>query len=247
VMSNDVSNPAIWIVYTHDFQNSGDLDLKCLSVRGPDSINNPWHENYISGSASLDEYWGDVKFYKDDGNPYVNIAYIVDDPGGWNTVRRRYSHGGSYLNWSSSIDINDFDAHSWPYGCAPRVVYSPGATGSGGGVVYAGLGLNDLYCDFPWFTGVEEQTDPVNQECSRFLCSSMAENDHPLSYVIANPGMVEIRTYDVSGRMVNSFGPVYQNSGQYQYISETYSEGIYLINLYVNGIKSDQLKYISVE
>lgn len=247
VMSNDVANPAIWIVYTHDFQNSGDLDLKCVSVRGPDSINNPWHEDYISGSSSLDEYWGDVKFYKDDGNPYVNLVYIVDDPGGWNTVRWRYSHGGSYLNWSSSIDINDHDAHTWPYGCAPRIVYSPGATGSGGGVVYAGLGLNDLFCDFPWLTGVEELTDPATVECSQFLSSSMAGDNHPLSYVIVNSGLVEIRTYDLSGRMLSSYGPVYQYSGQYQYQLESVLKGIYFINLYVNGRKEDQLKYIVAE
>ncbi len=242
-MSNDASNPAIWIVYTNDYYNSGDLDLRCSSIRTPDSIAY-WHDNPVSNSSLYDEYWGDIKFYKSTGNRYINMCYIVDDVGGWKDVLWTYSSGSNYLNWSASVIINNHNAHSWPYGAAPRIAYSPGAAASGGGVLYASSGCYDLHCDFPWFTGVEEQPIEIEQP---FLGSNMISDNYSVNYSITSSGKVEINIFDLSGRLIYQYGPIFINAGNYNLDTRDLNSGVYFFELKVEGSIQSREKFTVVE
>ena len=90
-----------------------------------------------------------MKSYKASANQWINAAFN-SNPGFQTQVVWRYSDGTSPYSWSTPRIVND---HDTPVAIlAPRVLYSPGATGSGGGVVYGteGLaGLENIYFSAP--------------------------------------------------------------------------------------------------
>lgn len=103
----------------------------------------------VSGTAA---YGADIGAYQyEPWNPYVNMIWVVD------SVARRdvmwaWSSADLPSDWRDQTGpLNDHDAHSWPRGLSPKLVYSPGAPSpGGGGFVYAGYGPSNLYFDAPW-------------------------------------------------------------------------------------------------
>ena len=87
-------------------------------------------------------------------DPYPRFVWIEDN-GAFRKVYWAWSSGDSPLEWRGDVVTNDHDAHSWPAGLAPRLVFSPGVPERGGaGVVYVGYGGQNLYFDAPWNTAI---------------------------------------------------------------------------------------------
>ena len=242
--SNDLNNPAIWIVYTHDYQGTGDLDLWAASVPSPDSIplGQEWNMTPIS-TTNANEYWGDIEFYKASGNRWVDMVYIVDVVGVHRYAMWTYSSGANPTSWASPDTINDNDAHPWPYGAAPRIAYSPGAPTPGSGVVYAGVGSHNSYFDGRWFTtGVEESTSP---EYSHFsVYPNLLTAKAPLKVALSKQGLVELSLYDLSGSLTYHLGPIFWNRGSHFLPLNQLRNGVYFLELKLNGRLSNKTKLV---
>lgn len=238
--SNDPAHPAIWITDTYS-PGGGNSDLCVLSVLSPDSIYSSWHYTPISITLNS-EYWGDIKFFKESGNPYVNMAWIYDDGSTTRDVYWIWSGGADPTIWHDDAVINDHMAHPWPFGAAPRVVYSPGSSIGGGGVIYAGFGSQNLYFDAPWNTGVEE--DVLSDVCVFSIYPSLITAKSPIKLSLFKNGIVEVSLYDVSGSLAYHIGPVFWNKGVHSVLLNQLSNGVYFLKLKLNNRLSGKAKLI---
>jgi hypothetical protein len=143
-----VNDSGVWILYNRD---RGGHEIDLMNAYSPDG-GATWNApSAVDAEDGIDEYIADVKFYKAPGNPYVNMVYIKDDPNA-TPVRQAvwmYASTGD-PSWREAKVFNDEDVQSWPEDTAPRIVYSPGASASGGGVVFSYAGAQGLYFDAPW-------------------------------------------------------------------------------------------------
>ncbi len=143
-----VNDSGVWILYNR-VRGGNEIDLmNAYSQDGGVTWSAP---SVVDAEDGIDEYIADVKFYKVPGNSYVNMVYIKDDPTA-TPVRQAvwmYASTGD-PSWREAKVFNDEDVQSWPEDTAPRIVYSPGASASGGGVVFSYAGAQGLYFDAPW-------------------------------------------------------------------------------------------------
>jgi len=239
--SHDPANPAVWLINTYLYGGT-DANLCAWSI---DSLyyGSPgdWFLTMIS-QTTASEYWGDIKSYKGSGNPYVNMAWMYDDGGSNRNVHWTWSSGDSPHAWHDDIVINDYQAHPWPYGAAPRIVYSPGASVGGGGVVYAGFGSQNLYFDAPWVTAVEESTSPVLSNFT--MHPHILTTNSPVNFSLSKEGFVEISLYNTIGRIVYHLRPVFWNEGSHSLHLSQLSNGIYFCELKLDGSLSGTAKLI---
>ena len=157
----NVTNSGVWIAYNRD-RGSHEIDLMFKYSGDGGTTWNP-AEYTVSSGNGVDEYIADIKPYKASGNPYIDMIYIYDNPAG-SPVRKAmwaWTSTGAPTTWNGTRTFNDHDITSWPEDVAPRLVYSPGAAGSGGGAVFAGAGQNGLYFDAPWIAGMPLPTSPT--------------------------------------------------------------------------------------
>lgn len=146
--AND-NDSGVWVFYNRDL-GGHEIDLHYrYSANGGVS----WEvEQAVSDVSGVDEYIADAKPYKGFPNHYINMVYIYDDPAG--TPQRKaiwaYANTGAPTTWNGNITVNDEDVTPWPEDVAPRIVYSPGGPGTGGGVVFSYYGHDGLYFDAPW-------------------------------------------------------------------------------------------------
>ncbi len=190
VCAANVNDSGVWMLFNRD-QGGHEIDLHYL-YSGDGGVN--WSaEAPISNVAGVDEYIADIKYYKSYPNQWVDMVYIYDDPAG-NPVRKAiwtYTSTTDPTNWRGTTEVNDSDIRSWPESVAPRLVYSPGAPASGGGVVFT-YQSGGLYFDAPWVTNpVQHQltvivtgsgnvvSSPVGIDCTstppapNLICSAM--------------------------------------------------------------------------
>ncbi|MEA2108225.1 MAG: hypothetical protein U9P07_02235 [Pseudomonadota bacterium] len=148
VAAANVDDSGVWILYNRD-RGAHEIDLmNAYSTDGGVTWSAP---SAVDADDGIDEYIADVKFYKAPGNPYVNMVYIKDDPNA-TPVRQAvwmYASTGD-PSWREPQVFSDEDVQSWPEDTAPRIVYSPGASAPGGGVVFSYAGAQGLYFDAPW-------------------------------------------------------------------------------------------------
>jgi len=122
-------------------------------------------------------------------------------------------------------------------------VYSPGAPAAGGGVVYAGAGSNNLYFDAPWVTtGIEESESPELSYLTIYP-NPLTENS-PLELSISEKGFVEFSVYDLSGRLVYHMKPVLWNEGSHLLALDKLCNGVYFLELKLNGHSSGKTKLV---
>jgi hypothetical protein len=143
VTAANVATPAVWVVYNN--VRSGNADLSAYHYDG--SL--PANQYDIAAVSSLAEYVADIEYYKTYPNEYVNLAYIVDD-GISAKVYWAWSSQTDPSSWHNLTQVNDLDITPWPEGVAPRLLYSPGAPGSGSGLVFSYHNRSGLYFDAPW-------------------------------------------------------------------------------------------------
>jgi len=232
--SHDPNNPALWVAHTY-LSVDGDADLHVQSVPTHDSIWKPhcWNLTVIADSP-IPEYWGDIKFYKAPGNRHVNMAWIYDNGSTNRDVHWTWSGGDDPTQWHGDIVINDYLAHPWPFGAAPRIVYSPGAPApGGGGVVYAGFGGQNLYFDAPWMTGILDNDSSEINFVS--IYPNLITSKSPLNISLSQEGLVEILFYDVCGRLAYHIEPTFWNEGNNTLYLNMLNNGIYLTEIKHNG------------
>ena len=149
VAAANVDDSGVWILYNRD---RGGHEIDLMNSYSPDAgVTWTIQDSPIDAEDGIDEYIADVKFYKDHPNSYVDMVYIKDDPAA-DPVRQAiwmYASTGD-PSWRGAVVFSDQDIQSWPEETAPRIVYSPGATAPGGGVVFSYFGANGLYFDAPW-------------------------------------------------------------------------------------------------
>jgi len=237
--SHDPAHPAVWVSGTY-LDGGTDADLYVWSIDSlPYGGTSSWTPTVIS-QTSVAEYWGDIEFYKEYGNPYVNMTWIYDDGGSNRNVHWTWSGGDNPNAWYDDQVVNDYLAHPWPYGAAPRIVYSPGAPVGGGGVVYAGFGGQNLYFDAPWITGVEETPSPAVSLFS--IHPNLLSGNSPFDISLVREGFVEIALYNAVGRDVYHQEPVFWDRGSHSLHVDDINNGIYFLVLKHNGCPSTAVK-----
>jgi hypothetical protein len=143
----------IWCLYAHNYQNSADWDvLYSFSTNG----GNTWTTGNILAYSGDVEAWPDLKNYASPNNPWMNASYIRAQASGDRTIYRQYASSAAPTNWSDTLRINTTSAATGRE-IRPLLVYSPGSSGTGAGLVFVGVGMLNLYWNAPWMSGIQEQ------------------------------------------------------------------------------------------
>ena len=159
--STDPAVPTVWVVYPYQLSSDEEDIRYAYSTNG----GGDWTKHQIlSGNAGREAFFH-IKGYKAAASRWVNVAYIPETAYGSNTqIIWRYSNGAVPATWSAPRIVNDFEAGHR----VPRILYSPGAPGTGSGVVYEGTG-NKLYFSAPWLTGAFSSIPAAADEAASAL------------------------------------------------------------------------------
>jgi hypothetical protein len=147
--STDAAIPTVWVAYNYYKPVVlGGVDVRyAYSTDGGDH----WTQNLpLSVERGVDELMPDMEGYRTGPSRWMNIAYDQVQSAGTQVIWR-WSSGSTPNNWWAPRPVNDHDSHP---AIGPQVIYSPGATATGSGVVYPGTGspITNLYFAAPWLT-----------------------------------------------------------------------------------------------
>lgn len=224
-----------WVLYEHDWRNTGDMDI-WYAVRSH-AWGDTWQRTYgFSVSSWFDEWAPDIKHYKSLGNIWVNATHLAVDSGydDSSNVYRQWSDANNPTTWQGRIRVNDSAtwAGYWFVGTGgPKIIYSPGAPTSGGGVLYCRAGLffipYGLYFDAPWLTGLAERKEG---KLPMRIAANPAKGKLRL---YPSPETKDIRIYDATGKLIKSFpnpkGSILWNGRDEK--GKMVSSGIYIIKV----------------
>jgi hypothetical protein len=152
-----------WVSYTQDYHNTGDLDAM-YSVRSH-AWADTWERGHVFRNSSVyNEGVGDVQHYKAIGNTYVNLSTsrIRSATLDSSSVDWTWAHADNPYAWADPERVNDPGRTAAGPLARTKVVYSPGAPATGGGVLFTSADMSflpkGLYFDAPWITtSVAEQ------------------------------------------------------------------------------------------
>jgi len=149
----DPDSATLWILWGHRRRNTRNRDIIYFwtqGVRWPS-----WTDSvYLASHPDFQEWFPDIRSYTFRGNPWINACYITEGPQ-FRAVQRRHAHSRTPTEWSEPLTMNETSAGTGS-SVRPKLCYSPGA-GPGGGAIYTGAGLLNLYWNAPWHTGMAEQ------------------------------------------------------------------------------------------
>lgn len=190
------ASAVIWTVYSHNYLNSGDWDIKYVySTDAGDSWST---SHYLAGSSDWDERFADIKPYTSRGNPYVNASYI-SEAGLTRKVFRHWAEQSNPTSWSDTLRINTNSAGTGAE-VRPLLVYSPGAPGTGAGCVFVGMGLRNIYWNSPWTTAIKEGEHRLNLSGDRFKAIPNPVTNQTTFFFSGKATGIAI--YDAMGRQV---------------------------------------------
>jgi hypothetical protein len=191
------STASAWCVWSEDYQNSGDWDVKyCYSTSGGDNWSLP---QYLAASTDADEGYPDLRNYTSLGNTYINASYIRD-VGTDRTVYRRYANAPTPTGWSDTLRINQGSAGTGT-NVRPKLCYTPGGPFSGAGCVFVGEGLNGCWWNGPYPGNVAESKDAAG----RLMSIQPSIGCGPFLIKAGSPTAVLV--HDRAGRLVRSLEP----------------------------------------
>lgn len=172
--STDPALPGVWVVYGYEHQTlrwGSERDLRF--AHSVDGGQNWTRDRILSAVPGVDEWLPDLAGYRTAPNRWMNLAYNADPNSPISTPRQviwRWASSSIPANWNAQRIVNDYPAAA-PYADGPVVVYSPGASSNGSGVVYGGGGRTNLYFSAPWLAAAPRVTtaplpndDPDNRE-----------------------------------------------------------------------------------
>jgi hypothetical protein len=195
-----------WVMYTKNYQNSGDYDA--MYAASSDAWGDTWRkENVFRNSGDYDEGISDLQNYKAIGNQYVDLSYNEKKAtGDTSNSYWTFADAGNPLGWAALTPVNDSGTLAAWIDLASRLVYSPGAPGSGAGVVYARAGAfyipHGLYFDAPWLMlGVADQH---GRAASRLTIAPSVTRG-PVELILPG-GTRRVTIFDAAGRAVRTFG-----------------------------------------
>lgn len=203
-----VESAVVWIAYTQDNNRAEDRDVysayatdTLLGWVGPAAVANTVHtEGYV-----------DLKNYTSAGNDYVNLSYVDIGPASHDNAWLGYSSSGAPSTWNALSDpwVNKSGYVGWGMTTFPRIVYSPGAPGPGGGLVFVGQDGNG-YFNAPWSTGVAEDRAKPEQPGTGFsVLPSVSRGPVRVSW---NGKATRLTVTDVTGSIVRSVAAPAGNS-----------------------------------
>jgi photosystem II stability/assembly factor-like uncharacterized protein len=152
-VSTDPAYPAVWVAY--DFHDQDPVWGQTIDVHfaySPDAGTTWRAGNVLSADVGVDEWIPDLAGYRSAPNRWVNIAYNMDAYSSSGYPRQivwRFTSGGLPAYWSPRRMVNDHNGVA-PYAIGPLVLYSPGASTPGSGVVYGGQDKQFIYFSAPW-------------------------------------------------------------------------------------------------
>ena len=177
------------MVYNRGDRGADDQDL--LNAYSPNGgITWSYLDQPIAAAAGIDEYVADLKYYRAPGNSYVNMVYIKDDPSASPQRQAVWMYASTAdPAWKAPKVFNDQDIQSFPEDTAPRIVYSPGASAPGGGVVFSYAGAQGLYFDAPWIipTGGFLPVSPLPVVYPMIKTHTLTATIHGLGSVVSAP------------------------------------------------------------
>jgi hypothetical protein len=195
----------MWVGYSYNWQNSGDWDV--WSAIRSHAWGDTWQKRWPVSIRSDSSEWGaDIESYKEPGNPHVDVTYEVAD--------QVFSHINNYWAWSVANDpttwsgqtpTNDPGTKAGEWWQEQKVIYSPGAPGSGGGVLFTHYDSSwpkGLYFNAPWVTGVAGDNSREVLDASLRVAPTMTSG---VTYVTVPPGTKTVTISDATGRLVGRF------------------------------------------
>jgi hypothetical protein len=152
-VSSDAAIPTVWVAYTYYQPVAlGGADVRYAhSTDGGDT----WtQDQLLSAEPMVDELNPDMASYRTGPSRWINVAYDEIQSARTNVIWR-WASGSTPGSWSASRLMNDNATHP---AMGPQVIYSPGVTVTGSGVVYPGTGspITNLYFAAPWLTQGEQ-------------------------------------------------------------------------------------------
>lgn len=151
--STDHGRPSVWIAYNRFYDGSYGVRKMELGSAYSDNAGEDWVLDQTLASGPGDIECAQLLSYKAARNPWVNAIYVslLHNGGGVVTgTPRIYFRAVSAEwpgRWRSSQVCNQVETDN----SRPRLVYSPGAAGTGGGVVFSGP--DGIYFSARWLTG----------------------------------------------------------------------------------------------
>lgn len=217
----------IWTVYSHNYQNSGNWDIKY--VYSTDAGISWSNDYYLAGSSRRQERFADIKPYTSRGNPYVNASYISESSLTRN-VYRHWTQQSDPTGWSDTLRINTNSAGTGS-SIRPLLVYSPGAPGTGAGCVFVGAMLQNIYWNSPWTTAIKEEEHRLTFRGDRFEAVPNPVTNQTAFFFSGKATGIAI--YDAMGRQVWSCskpeaGVVWNRTDARR---EKVSAGVYFVQL----------------
>ncbi len=145
----------LWILWQHRRRNSGNWDIMYYYTRG---IQWPsWGDSiYLASHPDFQERFPDIRSYTVAGSPWMNASYITEGTQ-FRAVQRRHVHSHTPTEWSDPMTLNTTSAGTGS-GVRPKLCYTPGGPGTGGGAIFTGAGLLHMYWNAPWRTAVGEES-----------------------------------------------------------------------------------------
>jgi hypothetical protein len=189
------STSVVWSLYAHNYMNSGDWDVH--AVWSTDGGRQWPYYTMVACAFDTLEHYPDLRNYTSLGNGYINGSYIKEGPVE-RTVYRRYASSSNPGGWSDPVAINE---HQVGTGRAirPLLVYSPGCPGTGGGCIFVGAGLQNLYFNAPWLTALHEAEE---RHSGRARSATLVRGVLNLQAHGRQHPAYRARLLDVSGRTV---------------------------------------------
>jgi hypothetical protein len=188
-------NAVIWVVYAHNYLNSGDWDI--MYAYSTDAGNSWSSSYYLASRTDRYERYPDLKNYTSVGNEYVNASYVSEAT--YRYVYRHWAAQSDPVNWSDTLRINSNSAGTGRE-IKPLLVYSPGAPATGAGCVFVGQGLRGLYWNAPWMVGIQGENAALSVNKSGFEVLPNPVTNHTTFFWSGNASRLTV--YDASGRQV---------------------------------------------
>ena len=202
--STDPGAPTVWVAYPVWNNTRYDIHYTFSKNGGTN-----WDDDYVLAQNTGLSNTVYMKGYNASPNQWMNIAFI-------NTFAKpqvywRYSAGTTPDAWSVPRIVNDFEAAAFT-SQPPRLVYSPGAAGTGSGVVYAGT--KKLYFTAPWLTS--EMDFYNNQPLEKLNLKIIAEeNTIRLNFELKSAQNVAAKIYSSLGEPVKTLNNAQLSAGEH--------------------------------
>ncbi|MBN1695618.1 hypothetical protein JW879_09540 [candidate division WOR-3 bacterium] len=184
---------------TTTLPDSGQLVYAFFSQENPGGGNDLLYQYSQNGGADwdsipdtlADESYSpvlcDLRGYQAAPNQWMDITYCFTSSAPSFENFWCWSSEGEPTNWQGTTSVGTGANRS-----VPELIYSPGAPGGGGAVVFNDS-LGNLWFDAPWYSGISENTDIIKKKISSKIVPAGSTVE------VGSAGAI---VYDVTGRVI---------------------------------------------